>query len=56
MSGLYRRGTLLLSAVMVALGLVLIVQGIATGRPVGLLLGGLFVVAGGGRLYLLRRR
>jgi hypothetical protein len=41
---------------MVALGLVLVGQGIAAGRPTALVLGALFVVAGAGRFYLLRRR
>lgn len=56
MSGLYRNGTLLLALLMVALGLVLLGQAAVYGRPVGVLVGVLFLAAGGGRLYLLRRR
>ena len=56
MTRLYRSGTALLSAAMVVLGLILVGQGIAAGRWIGVLLGALFVVAGAGRFYLLRRR
>ena len=53
---LYRGGVALLAAVLIGLGLVLIGKGIADGRPVGLFIGALFIAAGVGRLYLLRRR
>ncbi|MGZ4352035.1 MAG: hypothetical protein ACXVZ4_00695 [Gaiellaceae bacterium] len=52
----YRSGIALLAFVLIGLGLVLIGQGIAGGRPIGLLIGALFIAAGVGRLYLLRRR
>jgi hypothetical protein len=42
--------------VFVALGVVLIVETARLGGGVGYLLGALFVAAGAGRLYLLRRR
>jgi hypothetical protein len=52
----YRSGTALLSAAMVLLGVALLVRGALALAPVGLVLGALFVAAGAGRLYLLRRR
>ena len=52
----YRGGIVLLALVLIGLGLVLIGQGIAGGRPIGLLIGALFIAAGAGRLYLLKRR
>lgn len=51
----YRNGVLLLGLVIAALGLVLIGQGIVSGKPIGLLIGALFVAVGAGRIYLLRR-
>lgn len=55
----HRMGTTLLSAAMVIIGLVLIVQVTSeggNGTIVRLLLGALFVAAGSGRLYLLARK
>ena len=49
------RATLLLSGLLVALGLVLIVETAVLGGGLGLLLGVLFVLAGGLRLYLSSR-
>ena len=56
MTRFYRSGTAVLSTLMAVLGLVLLGQGAVTGKPVGLLLGALFLAAGLGRLHLLRRR
>jgi len=55
MSG-YRYATQLLALTMIALGLVMVVITASRGGGVGLLLGALFIAAGAGRLYLLRRR
>jgi hypothetical protein len=49
------RATLVLSGLLVALGLVLIVETAVLGGGLGLLLGVLFVLAGGLRLYLSSR-
>lgn len=51
----YRGGVLVTALAMCAIGLVLIVKGVVQGRPIGLVLGALFVAVGAGRLYLLRR-
>ncbi len=56
MRGVYRNGIALLSVVLVCLGATLLVQAALARRPGGLLVGVLFVAAGAGRLYLLRRR
>jgi hypothetical protein len=50
--------TTILSAVLILLGLAIIVRTLAAGvgGGLGLLLGGLFVLAGGLRLYLQRQR
>jgi len=56
---LRRRTTVFLSGSMVVLGVAIIVRTVAGGGSpisVGLLLGVLFVLAGGGRLHLARRR
>lgn len=58
-SGLHRRATLLLSALMVVIGVALVVSTIAGGGgpvAVGVVMGILFVAAGAARLYLLTRR
>ncbi|MCP9488954.1 MAG: hypothetical protein MSC31_03665 [Solirubrobacteraceae bacterium MAG38_C4-C5] len=50
--------TQLLSAALVVIGVALIVRTVAAGGgplALGLLLGVLFIVAGGGRLYIARR-
>ncbi len=51
----YRGVTLALAAVTVGLGVALVAATVARGSA-GLLLGALFVLAGGGRLYAERRR
>jgi hypothetical protein len=49
------RATLILSGLLVALGLVLILETALLGGGLGILLGVLFVLAGGLRLYLSSR-
>jgi hypothetical protein len=51
----YRSGVVATALAMGAIGLALIVKGAVQGRPIGLVLGALFVAVGAGRLYLLRR-
>ena len=54
-----RGATAVLSALMLVLGVAIVVRTVAAGGSplsIGLLLGVLFVLAGGGRLYLARRR
>ena len=53
---MYRSLTQLSSFVMVALGVVLIVRTLMHGFGVGVVLGVLFIAAGGGRLLMLRGR
>jgi D-alanyl-lipoteichoic acid acyltransferase DltB (MBOAT superfamily) len=53
---MYRSLTRLTALLMVALGLTMLVVTAWHGGGVGLLLGGLFVAAGAGRLWLLSRR
>jgi hypothetical protein len=53
---MYRSLTRLTSLLLVALGVAMIVVTAAHGGGVGILLGVLFVVAGAGRLWMLRRR
>lgn len=52
----YRGAVQLLAGLMIALGLSMLAFTLAHGGGVGVLLGALFVGAGAGRLYLLRRR
>ena len=52
----YRVLTQLLAVVTIALGVAMLAATIWRGGGVGILLGLLFVAAGAGRLYLLRRR
>jgi hypothetical protein len=53
----YRRASIVLSATIVALGIVMIAVTLANGGgQVGIVLGVLFVAAGAGRLYLQRAR
>jgi hypothetical protein len=52
----YRYATQLLALAMIGLGVVMFAITATRGGGVGLLLGLLFVAAGAGRLYLLRRR
>jgi hypothetical protein len=56
MRGAYRGMTTLLSATMIVLGVVMLVFTLSHGGGVGIVIGLLFVGAGAGRLYLLRRR
>ena len=56
--GAHRTGTFVLSLLMAAIGVALIVQAVGEGGSVisaRLLLGALFLAAGAGRLYLLRK-
>jgi hypothetical protein len=53
---MYRSVTRLTAVLMVALGVAMLVVTLWHGGGVGLLLGTLFVLAGAGRLWLLRRR
>ena len=53
---MYRGATQVLAATTAALGLAMIAITAARGGGAGILLGLLFVAAGGGRLYLLRRK
>lgn len=55
MSDARRRATIFLSVVLVVLGIVLIVETAVVGGNLGYLLGVLFVLAGGLRLYLSSR-
>ena len=53
---MYRSLTTVTSALMVGLGVAILVRTAWAGGGVGLLLGALFIAAGGARLWLLRRR
>ncbi len=53
---MHRNAVQLLAVVMVGLGVAILAITLARGGGVGILLGALFIAAGGGRLYLLRRR
>ena len=48
--------TLVLPLAMIVVGVALIVRMALLGNPVGIVLGVLFVAAGGGRIYVERRR
>jgi hypothetical protein len=52
----YRGATQLLAWLMIALGASMLLFTLSHGGGVGVLLGALFVAAGAGRLYLLRKR
>ncbi len=52
----YRGMTFLLAATTLVLGLTMLVIGLSRGATGGIVLGSLFMVAGGGRLYVLRGR
>ena len=52
----YRGLSQLLAYATIALGLAIVVRTLARGFGIGVILGALFVAAGAGRLYLLRRR
>ena len=53
---LYRNAIVVMAGVMMVIGFALIVRGARDGKPIGLVLGALFVALGAGRIYLLRRR
>jgi hypothetical protein len=53
---MYRTLTTISAGLLVALGVVMLVVTAWHGGGVGVLLGELFIAAGGGRLWLLRRR
>jgi hypothetical protein len=52
----YRNGVAVMALAMTLIGLALVLRGAFEGKPIGLVLGGLFAAVGVGRLYLLRRR
>jgi hypothetical protein len=52
----YRGSIVVMALLMTVIGFALIVRGAIDGKPIGLVLGALFVGLGAGRLYLLRRR
>jgi len=52
----YRSAVALLALVTALLGVVMLAVTLTNGGGVGILIGVLFLAAGGGRLYLLRRR
>ncbi len=51
----YRGAIVAMASLMVVIGFALIVRGAVDGKPLGLVLGALFVALGAGRIYLLRR-
>ena len=51
----YRAAALALAIVFVGIGVALIVEAALVGGTTGFLLGALFIAAGAGRLYLMRR-
>jgi hypothetical protein len=52
---MYRNAIVVMAGLMVLIGFALIVRGAVDGKPIGLVLGALFVALGAGRIYLLRR-
>ncbi len=56
MTSAYRSGVVLLSTLMLVLGVLLLVRTATAGGGIGYLIGVLFLAAGAGRLWLLRRR
>jgi hypothetical protein len=52
---MYRNLVALLACAMIVLGLAMLVITLVQGFGVGLILGGLFIAAGAGRLLMLRR-
>ena len=52
----YRGAIVAMAGLMIVIGFVLIVRGATDSKPLGLVLGALFVALGAGRIYLLRRR
>jgi hypothetical protein len=53
---MHRNAVQLLAIVMVGLGVTMLAITLVRGGGVGVLLGALFIAAGAGRLYLMRRR
>ena len=51
----YRGAIVAMASLMVVIGFALIVRGAVDSKPLGLVLGALFVALGAGRIYLLRR-
>jgi hypothetical protein len=52
----YRGAVVAMAGLMMVIGFALIVRGALDGKPIGLLLGALFVALAAGRIYLLRRK
>ena len=52
----YRTGVGVMALAMIAIGFALLLRGAFDSKPIGLVLGALFIALGSGRLYLLRRR
>jgi hypothetical protein len=52
----YRRAAVALAVVFAGIGIALLVETAIVGGSTGYLLGGLFILAGAGRLYLILRR
>ena len=52
----YRGGVAVTALALIGIGFALLLRGALDSKPVGLVLGALFVALGSGRLYLLRRR
>jgi hypothetical protein len=53
---MHRNAVQLLAIVMIGLGVTILAITVARGGGVGILLGVLFIAAGAGRLYILRRK
>ncbi len=53
---MHRNAVQLLGIVMIGLGVTMVGITVARGGGVGILLGALFIAAGAGRLYILRRK
>jgi hypothetical protein len=52
----YRGAAVVLSSLMLALGVAMVAVTLVHGFGIGVVLGALFIAAGGGRLYLMRRQ
>ena len=52
----YRTGVGVTALLLIGIGFALLLRGALESKPIGLVLGALFVALGSGRLYLLRRR
>ena len=52
----YRSGIAITAVALIAIGFALLFRGALDSKPIGLVLGALFVALGAGRLYLLWRR